>query len=381
MKVMTVVGTRPELIRLSRVLHRLDSTAGIEHVLVHTGQNYDYELNQIFFDDLGIRKPDHMLGVDTSSLGTVLGGTLVAVEQVIRDETPDALLILGDTNSCIAALMARRMKVPVYHMEAGNRCFDLNVPEETNRRLVDHVADFNLVYTEHARRNLLAEGLHPRRILKTGSPMREVLDAYRPDIDASTVLNERGLTEHEYFLVSAHREENVDSPERLKMLLDCLTAVQGHFALPVFVSTHPRTRKRLKALPGWVEPDGITFSEPLGFHDYNKLQLSAACSLSDSGTIAEESSLLGFPAVTMRDSIERPEALDTGSILMTGLHAADVVNAVDIAITGALKRDQASARIPEDYLIDNTSERTVNFIMSTAHRHHEWAGLRTDRST
>lgn len=376
MKVMTVVGTRPELIRLSRVLHRLDSTEGIQHVLVHTGQNYDYELNQVFFDDLGIRKPDHMLGVDTSSLGAVLGGTLIAVESVLREEKPDALLVLGDTNSCIAALMARRMKVPVYHMEAGNRCFDLNVPEETNRRLVDHVADFNLVYTEHARRNLLAEGLHPRRMLKTGSPMREVLEAYRQDIDASTVLTDRGLTEGEYFLVSAHREENVDSPERLTMLLDCLTAVHEQFGLPVFVSTHPRTRKRLEALDGWSQPDGIVFSDPLGFHDYNKLQLSAACCLSDSGTIAEESTLLGFPAVTLRDSIERPEALDTGGIIMTGLDARDVVAAVRVAMDSDRGSDGTSQGTPDDYLIDNTSDRTVKFIMSTAHRHHMWAGLR-----
>ncbi|WP_435203096.1 non-hydrolyzing UDP-N-acetylglucosamine 2-epimerase [Janibacter sp. GS2] len=376
MKVMTVVGTRPELIRLSRVLSRLDSTEGIDHVLVHTGQNYDYQLNQVFFDDLGIRKPDHMLGVDTSSLGAVLGGTLVAVEAVIRDEQPDALLVLGDTNSCIAALMARRMKVPVYHMEAGNRCFDLNVPEETNRRLVDHVADFNLVYTEHARRNLLAEGLHPRRILKTGSPMREVLDAYRSEIDASTVLEDKGLSEGGYFLVSAHREENVDSPERLRMLLDCLTAIHSHFGLPVFVSTHPRTRKQLKALPDWSTPDGITFSEPLGFHDYNKLQLSASCCLSDSGTIAEESALLGFPAVTLRDSIERPEALETGGIMMTGLNSDNVVAAVQVTMKSVSTHGGISHLTPDDYMIDNTSERTVKYILSTASRHRLWAGIR-----
>lgn len=376
MKVMTVVGTRPELIRLSRVLHRLDTTHGVEHVLVHTGQNYDYELNQVFFDDLGIRKPDHMLGVDTSSLGKVLGGTLIAVEEVLDAEQPDALLVLGDTNSCIAALMARRKKVPVYHMEAGNRCFDLNVPEETNRRLVDHVSDFNLVYTEHARRNLLAEGLHPRRILKTGSPMREVLDAYREQIEASTVVQDKGLTEGGYFLVSAHREENVDSPERLRMLLDCLVAVRATFDLPVFVSTHPRTRKRLEALPDWSEPEGITFSDPLGFHDYNKLQLAAACCLSDSGTIAEESSILGFPAVTLRDSIERPEALDTGGIMMTGLDGDDVVAAVGVAMGSGYQRDGISHLTPEDYHIDNTSERAVKFILSTARRHHVWEGIR-----
>lgn len=376
MKVMTIVGTRPELIRLARVIHRLDSTSGIEHVLVHTGQNYDYALNQVFFDDLGLRQPDHMLGVDTSSLGSVLGGTLIAAEKVMLEEKPDAVLILGDTNSCIAALMSRRMKIPTYHMEAGNRCFDLNVPEETNRRMVDHVSDFNLVYTEHARRNLLAEGLHPRRILKTGSPMREVLNAYRGQIEASNILAEKGLKESGYFLVSAHREENVDSPERLRMLLDCLTAVHTHFGLPVFVSTHPRTRRRLQTLPGWAEPEGITFSEPVGFHDYNKLQLAAACCLSDSGTIAEESTILGFPAVTLRDSIERPEALDTGGIIMTGLDAKDVVAAVQIAMDSEYPSDGIGRLMPDDYLIDNASERSVKFILSTAHRHHQWEGIR-----
>lgn len=374
MKVMTIVGTRPELIRLSRVIHRLDET--VDHILVHTGQNYDYALNEVFFSDLGIRKPDHMLGVDTSSLGAVLGGTLIAAEKVMIEERPDAVLVLGDTNSCIAAVMAKRLRIPTYHMEAGNRCFDENVPEETNRRLVDHVADFNLVYTEHGRRNLLAEGLHPRRIIKTGSPMREVLNAYRDEILASDVLERFDLTEAGYFLVSAHREENVDSPERLRALIDCLTAVHATFGLPVFVSTHPRTRKRLEALDDWSAPDGITFSDPLGFHDYNKLQLSAACCLSDSGTIAEESTLLGFPAVTLRDSIERPEALDTGGIIMTGLHPDDVVAGVRAAMTTPRDRDGVSHLTPEDYLISNASERTVNFILSTAKRHHTWAGIR-----
>lgn len=376
MKVMTIVGTRPELIRLSRVIHRLDTTSGINHVLVHTGQNYDYTLNQVFFEDLGLRQPDHMLGVDTSSLGSVLGGTLIAAEKVMQDEKPDAVLILGDTNSCISALMARRMRIPTYHMEAGNRCFDLNVPEETNRRMVDHISDFNLVYTEHARRNLISEGLHPRRIIKTGSPMLEVLSSYRECIDSSTILAEKGLEEGGYFLVSAHREENVDSPDRLRMLLDCLTAVHSHFRMPVFVSTHPRTRKRLELLPGWSEPEGIRFSEPLGFHDYNKLQISAACTMSDSGTIAEESSILGFPAITLRDSIERPEALDTGGIVMTGLNAGDVVVAVQMAMDSEYTRSGVSHLTPDDYAIDNASERTVKFILSTAHRHHQWEGIR-----
>jgi UDP-N-acetyl-L-fucosamine synthase len=374
LKVMTIVGTRPELIRLSRVIHRLDAT--VDHILVHTGQNYDFTLNEVFFADLGLRPPDHMLGVDTSSVGTTLGGTLIAAERVMLQERPHAVLVLGDTNSCIAALMARRLQIPVYHMEAGNRCFDLNVPEETNRRLVDHVADFNLVYTEHARRNLLAEGLHPRRIIKTGSPMREVLDAYRPQILSSDVLERTRLTEREYFLVSAHRQENVDSPTRLEALLTALVAVHEEYDLPVFVSTHPRTRKRLEALSGWKRPKGLIFNEPVGFHDYNRLQLSAACCLSDSGTIAEESTILGFPAVTLRDSIERPEALDTGGIMMTGLNREDVVAAVGVAMATRVDGDPVRL-LPDDYLIQNTSERTVNFILSTARRHHQWAGIRS----
>lgn len=374
LKVMTVVGTRPELIRLSRVIARLDAT--VDHILVHTGQNYDYTLNEVFFTDLGIRKPDHYLNVDTSSLGHVLGGTLIGTEEVLRAERPDALLVLGDTNSCIAAVIAKRMRIPVYHMEAGNRCFDENVPEETNRRLVDHVADFNLCYTEHARRNLLSEGLHPRRVVVTGSPMREVLEAYRPQINASDVLDRLNLHARDYFLVSAHREENVDAPNRLTELLHCLIAVRKHFHKTVFVSTHPRTRKRLEALPEWRAPSGIIFHDPLGFHDYNKLQLEAECVLSDSGTIAEESTLLGFPAVTLRDSIERPEALETGGIMMTGLNVDDLLSAVTIVTAGNDQRGHVSEQVPDDYQSANTSERAVRFMLSTARRHHQWSGIR-----
>jgi UDP-N-acetylglucosamine 2-epimerase (non-hydrolysing) len=295
---MTVVGTRPEIIRLSRVISHLDDV--FDHVLIHTGQNFDPMLSDVFFDELELRKPDRFLGVDTGSLGRVLGGVLTGVEEAINHYRPDALLVLGDTNSCIAALMARRMKVPVYHMEAGNRCFDLNVPEETNRRMVDHVSDFNLVYTEHARRNLLAEGLHPRRIMHTGSPMREVLEHYRPKIDASTVLKRLELVAGGYFLVSAHRQENVDDPARLGQLLDCLRAVRDRWRLPLLVSTHPRTRKRLEEHahdPKLLE--NVVFHEPFGFLDYVLLQTKAKCTLSDSGTISEESAILGFPAVTL----------------------------------------------------------------------------------
>ena len=372
MKIMTVVGTRPEIIRLARVISRLDATAGIDHVLVHTGQNYDHALNQVFFDDLGLRAPDHYLGVDTSSLGAVLGGVLIGTEKVLLAERPDAMLVLGDTNSCIATVMAKRMRIPTYHMEAGNRCFDENVPEETNRRLVDHAADFNLAYTEHARRNLLAEGLHPRRILVTGSPMREVLETFRDQIDASDALLRLDLTSGEYFLVSAHREENVDHPARLTMLLDCLVAVRERFGKRVVVSTHPRTRKRLAALESDHKLSGIDFMEPFGFHDYNKLQMEAACVLSDSGTISEESSILGFPAITIRDSIERPEALDSGAIMMTGLEVEDVVRSVGMAMT----EGRITSSYPAGYEVNDTSNRVVRFISSTAGRHHDWAGIR-----
>ncbi|MDG4758919.1 UDP-N-acetylglucosamine 2-epimerase (non-hydrolyzing) [Micromonospora sp. WMMD710] len=371
-RVMTVVGTRPEIIRLARVLDRLDRT--VDHVLVHTGQNWDRSLSDIFFTELRLRQPDRFLRVDTSSLGRVLGGVLIGVEQAIEEVRPDALLVLGDTNSCIAALMARRMRVPVYHMEAGNRCFDLNVPEETNRRMVDHVADFNLVYTEHARRNLLAEGLHPRRILHTGSPMREVLEHYRDGVERSTILDQLGLTAGDYFVVSAHREETVDRPDRLRRLLDCLRAVRDTWGLPVLVSTHPRTRKRLEALADdALALDGIAFHEPFGLLDYVRLQSQARCTLSDSGTISEESAILGFPAVTLRESIERPEALDAGGIVMTGLDPEGVLEAIRVVV------DQVAADgvpCPADYQVPDTSRRVVDFILSTVRRHHDWAGIR-----
>jgi UDP-N-acetylglucosamine 2-epimerase len=358
-KVMTIVGTRPELIRLSRVIARLDRS--FEHVLVHTGQNYDHALNEVFFQDLDIRRPDHLLGVDTSSLGHVLGGTLIGTEAVIELEKPDAVVVLGDTNSCIAALMAKRMRVRVYHLEAGNRCFDEKVPEETNRRLVDHIADYNLVYTEHARRNLLAEGLHPSRILLTGSPMREVLDHYAPQIAASQVLTRLGLPAQGYFLVSLHREENVDNPRRVALALESFTALADRFGMPVLVSTHPRTRKRLQDQPAGLQ-EGLIFHQPFGFHDYIALQQSAMLVLSDSGTISEESAMLGFPAITLRDSIERPEALDAGMMITTGVDPAAIEHAVTITLD---QRGEAAAHLPPEYQITDTSRRTVNFIAST----------------
>lgn len=370
-KVVTVVGTRPEIIRLSRVIARLDHS--LDHILVHTGQNWDYELNDGFFDELKIRRPDHVLGIDVSSLGQVLGQTLIKVEKVLEQEQPDAMLVLGDTNSCVAAVMAKRMHIPVYHMESGNRCFDANTPEETNRRLIDHVADFNLVYTEHARRNLLAEGLSPRRISLTGSPMAEVLAAYRDLIDSSDVLHELDLKPGGYVLTSAHREENVDDPDRLSALLRSLQLAREEFGCEVLVSTHPRTKRHLEGQPSQLTA-GLRFHRPFGFGDYVQLQRNAHCVLSDSGTISEEAAILGFPAVTLRESIERPESLDTGSIVMSGINPAGVIEAVRLVTSQRAEGDPLVAAA--EYRITNCSQRVVNFIVSTASRHHAWAGIR-----
>lgn len=368
LKVMTVVGTRPEIIRLSSTIKLLDVYTN--QILVHTGQNYDYELNEVFFDDLGLRKPDHFLAADTSSLGATLGSILAKTEQVILNEKPDAFLVLGDTNSCVSAIMAKRMQVPVFHMEAGNRSFDDNVPEETNRRLVDHVSDYNLAYTEHARRNLLAEGIHPSRILLTGSPMKEVIDQNRAHFKASDVLERQALLAGEYFLVSLHRAENVDNPLRLRAAIESLQALHEIYDVPVLVSTHPRMRKRLEMLQP-IDVQGITFHPPFGFHDYIRLQMDAKLVLSDSGTISEESSLLGFPAITLRDFIERPEALDTGHIITAGVDSSVVVDSVRIALDLA-EQDHLP---PVDYQVSDTSRRTVQFIRSAVHSHRKRVGI------
>ena len=376
LKVMTVLGTRPEIIRLSRVMARLDDYA--DHRIVHTGQNWDFELNELFFSDLGVRKPDHFLGVDTSSLGAVLGGILIGTERVLKEECPDALLVLGDTNSAIAAIMARRMKVPIYHMEAGNRSFDRNVPEETNRRLVDHISDFNLVYTEHARRHLLAEGMQHRRVYLTGSPMREVLDHYRDRIETSDVLSRLGLSKNGYFIVSLHREENVDSRSRLAGLVSALNQLAERHDLPVIVSTHPRTRKRLDTMSDMSLDSRVEYMKPFGFHDYNHLQMHARCAISDSGTIAEESSILDFPAITPRDAIERPEAMDTGNIIVTGLQPDAILDGVEAAV--ALHQERIARGVPPiipvDYQIRNTSERVVKLILGTTRLSNGWDGIR-----
>ena len=377
LKVMTILGTRPEIIRLSRVMALLDEH--VDHKLVHTGQNWDYELNEVFFSDLGVRKPDHFLGVDTSSLGAVLGGILVETEKVLKKDRPDALLVLGDTNSAIAAIMARRMKIPIYHMEAGNRSFDRNVPEESNRRLVDHISDFNLVYTEHARRHLLSEGIEHRRIYLTGSPMREVLDNYREQIAASDVLARLELTRGEYFVVSMHREENVDSKSRLASLVSTLNALAEKYRYPVIVSTHPRTRDRLDKLPGIKLDERVSYMKPFGFHDYNHLQQQSFCAISDSGTIAEESSILDFPAITPRDAIERPEAIDTGNIILTGLDQDVMLSAIEVvtALHARRRRDGECCGIPADYQVGNTSERVLSLILGTAKLSNSWDGIRT----
>lgn len=381
LKVMTILGTRPEIIRLSRVMARLDDFT--DHCLVHTGQNWDHSLNEVFFEDLGVRRPDHFLGIGGGSLGETLGRILIESEKVIRAERPDAVLILGDTNSAISAIIARRLKVPVYHMEAGNRSYDRNVPEETNRKLVDHIADFNLVYTEHARRHLLSEGIAHRRIYLTGSPMREVLDHYRDRIEASDALSRLGLEPQGYFVVSLHREENVDNAARLRSLLDTLNALAADHDMPVIVSTHPRTRKRMEALGGAPLDARVRAMEPFGFHDYNALQKSAFCVISDSGTIAEESSILGFPAITPRDAIERPEGLDVGCLIMTGLDRDTIMEAV-AAVTRLQAERRAAGRphpLPADYAISNTSERVLSLILGTARLSNGWDGIRQNDLT
>ncbi|MEU3846129.1 UDP-N-acetylglucosamine 2-epimerase (non-hydrolyzing) [Micrococcus terreus] len=375
LKVMTVVGTRPEIIRLACVIKRLEDYT--DHVLVHTGQNYDYTLNEVFFEDLGLRSPDHFLNSDTTSLGSVLGDVLRGTEKVLLQEKPDAMVVLGDTNSCVSAVMGKRLKVPVFHLEAGNRSFDPNVPEEINRHLVDHVSDYNLVYTEHSRRNLLREGLNPSDIMVMGSPMREVLNSYRDQIDGSSILERLGLEEGMYLLASVHREENVDRKDRLERVLASLRAVAADQGIPFLVSTHPRTRKRIEQFNLAAEGD-IRLHEPLGFHDYNRLQKGARCVISDSGTISEESSMLGFPAVTLRDAIERPEALDTGAIITTGLDPEDVVDAVRMTIHQ--HQVDGLATVPDDYQILDSSRRIVNFIRSMATTHHARKGIRREPS-
>jgi UDP-N-acetyl-L-fucosamine synthase len=379
LKILTVVGTRPEIIRLSRTMALLDQH--LTQVIVHTGQNYDYELNEIFWNELELRKPDYFLNADTSSLGATVGDILRKTEEILLKEKPDAFLVLGDTNSCLSAYIAKRMHIPIFHMEAGNRCFDENVPEETNRKIIDHIADFNLVYTEHARRHLLSEGLPHRRIYLTGSPMKEVLDYYKPKIDKSDILSQLSLTGNQhpapsnYFLVSVHREENVDNPETLTKILIILNRIAEKYNLPVIVSTHPRTRKRLK-LPQSADPTPhslIRFLKPFGFPDYIHLQQHALCTISDSGTISEESAILSFPAISLRQSMERPEAQDAGTIILTGFDPDIVLQSIMFTIEE--HKNKLSTSIPAEYQISDTSKRVVKLILGNTKLNYLWAGI------
>ena len=368
-KVVTIVGTRPEIIRLSRLIPKLDEYT--DHVFVHTGQNSDPKLNDVFFEDLELRQPDYYLNVDTSSMGSVMGDTIKKSEELFLKEKPDAVMILGDTNSAVAAIVAERMHIPVYHMEAGNRSFDANVPEELNRRMVDHVASFNLPYNDYSLRNLLAEGIHPRNICITGSPIREIYEHNKDKIAKSKIVGELGLKKGEYFLVSVHRQENVDSPERLKLVMDCLTAVRDEWGLQVLVSTHPRTRKRLEEF-GLSEVEGINFHEPFGYLDYNNLQLNSKCVISDSGTISEESAILGFPGVSLRDSIERPESLDSGSMVLAGLNESNLI----LGIKAVVNPSNKSLGLPAGYETSDFSERVFRFLISSIKQHKFWFGIR-----
>lgn len=362
LKVVSVVGTRPEIIRLSRVLAKLDEHC--EHILVHTGQNYDYELNQVFFDDLSVRKPDYFLSSaeGSSSAAHTIGNLIIAVDKVLAEVAPEAMLVLGDTNSCLAVIPAKRRKIPIFHMEAGNRCFDQRVPEETNRRIVDHTADVNLTYSTIARDYLLREGLPPDLVIKTGSPMFEVLAHYRPQIEASDVLTRLSLRPEQYFVVSAHREENIESPESFKKLVAIVNALAEDHQLPVIVSTHPRTQKRIDATGAKFHPQ-VRLLKPLGFHDYVKLQMSSKAVLSDSGTINEEASILNFPALNLREAHERPEGMEEAFVMMVGLETERVRQG--LAILNTQKRGaERTLRTVDDYSMPNVSDKVVRIIHS-----------------
>lgn len=360
LKLMTVVGTRPEIIRLSRVMAVCDKY--FEHILVHTGQNYDYELNEIFFTDLGIRKPDYFLEAAGKTGAETIGNVIIAVDKVLEEVQPEALLVLGDTNSCISVLPAKRRKIPTFHMEAGNRCFDMRVPEEINRRIVDHTADINLTYSTIARDYLLAEGLRPDQVIKTGSPMFEVLNFYREKIESSDVLTALNLNENAYFVVSAHREENINSDKNFLDLVGMLNAVAEKYQFPVIVSTHPRTRKRIEEMGVEFNPL-IQLLKPLGFSDYNKLQLSAKATLSDSGTINEESSILNFPALNLRQAHERPEGMEEAAVMMVGLTAERVLQGLEI-LESQDRGDKRSLRLVQDYSMPNVAEKVARIILS-----------------
>jgi len=360
LKIVTVVGTRPEIIRLSRVIASLD--AHCEHILVHTGQNYDYELNQIFFEDLGIRKPDHFLNAAGASGAETIGNVIIAVDRVLAEVQPEALLVLGDTNSCMAVIPAKRRKIPTFHMEAGNRCFDMRVPEEINRRIVDHTADINLTYSVIARDYLLREGLPPDMVIRTGSPMFEVLNHYREGIETSDVLDRLGLEAGKFFIVSTHREENIDSDINFLKLVEVLNTVADHYGYPVIVSTHPRTQKRVDAM-GVTFHENIRLLKPLGFKDYNKLQLESKAALSDSGTINEESSILNFPALNLREAHERPEGMEEAAVMMVGLEVERVMQGLQL-LESQKRGEERTLRLVDDYSMPNVAEKVVRIIHS-----------------
>lgn len=359
LKVMTVVGTRPEIIRLSAVINKLDESEAIEHVLVHTGQNYDYELNEVFFNDFNLKKPDYFLNAATGTAVETIGNILVKIDPILEEVKPDAFLVLGDTNSCLCAIAAKRRHIPIFHMEAGNRCFDQRVPEETNRKIVDHTADINLTYSDIAREYLLREGLPADRIIKTGSPMFEVLNSRKDDIEKSDVLERLGLETDKYFVVSAHREENISSEQNFMDLVESLNTIAEKYQLPLIVSTHPRTRKM-------IESKGIEFNplvktkKPLGFNDYVKLQKYAKAVLSDSGTISEESSILGFRALNIRQAHERPEAMEEASVIMVGLKKERILQGLEILET----QEKDSLRLVADYSMPNVSDKVLRIILS-----------------
>lgn len=361
LKVMTILGTRPELIKMSRVIAEFDRNTN--HILVHTGQNYDYGLNQVFFEDLGIRKPDYFLDASRDNAAQTIARVIEKADEVIAAEIPDAVLLYGDTNSSLAVLAAKRRKVPVFHLEAGNRCFDQRVPEELNRKVLDHLSDINLVLTEHARRYLIAEGIRPETIIKTGSHMREVLDHYMPKIQASDVLQRMGLDQGRYFIVSAHREENVDTPENLADLVETLNALAAQYDVPVIVSTHPRTQKRLDALNLEKMDSRIQFLKPFGFCDYVKLQMGALCVVSDSGTITEEGSLLNLPAITIRNAHERPEGMDVGTLIMAGLKKDRVLDAVRVIVAQHKSGTRVMSPV-EDYEAQSVSKKILRIVLS-----------------
>jgi UDP-N-acetylglucosamine 2-epimerase (non-hydrolysing) len=362
LKVVTVVGTRPEIIRLSRVIAALDTSPAIEHIIVHTGQNYDYELNQIFFDDLGIRKPDHFLNAAGKTATETVGNILIKIDPLLEELCPDAFLVLGDTNSCLCAIPAKKRHIPIFHMEAGNRCFDQRVPEETNRKIVDHISDVNLTYSDIAREYLLREGLPADRIIKTGSPMFEVLNHYLPSIESSDVLSKLSLTKYEYFVVSAHREENISNPENFGNLMQSLNQIADVYHFPIIVSTHPRTQKMIDKMQIQMRPE-VKFLKPMGFNDYNALQLYSKSVLSDSGTISEESSTLNFPALNLRQAHERPEAMEEASVMMVGLNPERILQAL-VQLESQKRGEERSFRRVADYSMPNVSDKMVRIIIS-----------------